>query len=376
MAQKRPKKYKVTMTLPSGKRKYFYGSTAKEAEEKRRKARYELGLGIDLESNITFGELAEIWYNVYKKPRLKSPNSEHAVLNVLNNHLLPTLSPVPVRKVTTAQIQAVLNQMSGLSASLQNKTLQTMKSIFQMAVDEGLIHRSPVTMSVRSSGKPTEEKIPLTIEQENRLLEAVAGTNAETFVRVALRTGLRRGEILALQWDDIDLDRQLIHVRHNALLQRSGGQTTITDKLKTRTSRRDVPIPSTLSEYLSTLKRSSGAEYLIHMRSGEPMTLSAFRAMWRIISMRTASAGQPLGSSPANHPQVVRTLDFHVHPHLLRHTYITRLFDGGIDLKTVQYLAGHETPELTLRIYVHYLKSKKQEEAGRKIDELFREENH
>lgn len=372
--------YTKSLTMPNGKRKYFYGKTAEEAEEKLRQAKYEIGMGVDISNDITFGELAEIWYNVYKKPRLKSPNSQAAVLNVLNNHLLPNLTAVPVRKITTVQVQATLNQMAQHSVSLQTKALQTLKSILRMAVEDGVIAKSPITMSVRASGNPPEEKTPLTQEQTDRLLAAVSGTNAETFVMLGLCAGLRRGEILGLQWNDIDLGNRQIHVCHNALLL-DGKPTTISETMKTKNARRDIPIPDVLVQYLKEAQKKRRSDFVISMRSGTPLTKNAFRALWRIIDMRTIQeeadpeTGKPqmqeLGSSPKNHPGVVRTLDFHVSPHLLRHTYITRLFDAGMDLKTVQYLAGHATPDMTLRVYVHYLKNQKQVEAAKKIEEAF-----
>lgn len=369
-----------TLTLPNGKRKYFYGKTPEEAEKKLQKAKFELGLGIDISSSITFGELAETWYHIYKKPRLKSPNSRSAVLNVLNNHLLPYLADLQIRKITAANIQATLNAMNGLSASIQNKALQHLRSIFQLAMEEGIISKSPITMAVRTNGKPTEEAVPLTVEQARRLIDAVAGTNAEPFIKIGLWSGLRRGEILGLQWADVDLDDKVIHVRHNALLQ-DNKPTIVSDALKTAKSKRDVPIPDVLATYLTGLQAASKSKYVVPMSNGEPMTKNAFRAMWRLIENRTVHLEkdpetgkermQELGSSPTNHGNVVRTLDFHVHPHLLRHTYITRLFDAGTDLSTVQYLAGHATPDITLRVYVHYLKTQKQSAAAEKVNQAF-----
>ena len=64
---------------------------------------------------------------------------------------------------------------------------------------------------------------------------------------------------------------------------------------------------------------------------------------------------------------VSRTLDFHVHPHLLRHTCITRWFEQGLDIKEIQYLAGHATVDVTLGIYTHYQQQARREETAKKI---------
>lgn len=368
-----------TLTLPTGERKYYRGKTAEDVERKIREAKFQLGLGIKLNDHTTFGEFAEMWYNIYKKPHLKSPKSREAVLNVINNHLLPTLTTYQLSEVTPAHIQLTMNRLDGKSASLQQKTLQILKSIFIMAVENGLIVKSPVHQSIKAAGEPTEEKVPLTKEQAQRLLQATWGTNAYTFVNIALNTGLRRGEILGLQWDDIDLEDGVLHVRHNAILL-DNGETQVSTDLKTRSAKRDIPMPRILTAYLEGEQQRSRSIYVVSMKSGKPLSKSAYRAMWKIIEMRTiheetdAETGetvmQKLGSSPAKHPNVIRSLDFHCHPHLLRHTYITRLFEAGMDLKEVQYLAGHATPDMTLRVYAHYLQSQRKGETAKKIHDI------
>ena len=67
----------------------------------------------------------------------------------------------------------------------------------------------------------------------------------------------------------------------------------------------------------------------------------------------------------------IRTLDFHVHPHQLRHTYITRLFESGLDIKEIQYLAGHATVNMTLRVYTHYQHESRQQSTAQKVCAAF-----
>ncbi len=372
------KLYTRTLTLPNGRRKYFRGVTEEEAERKLNEARYKMGMGLKIDDNTTFGELAELWYNVYKKPRLKSPNSRAEVLNILNNHILPYLTSYLPSEITPAHVQIVLNPLEETSKTLYRKTLQTLRSIFTIAIDSNLILKSPLSDRVKAGGKATEEKKPLTTEQARRLLDAVRGTNVQTFIVIGLNAGLRRGEILGLMWDDIDLKAGEITVQHNAVFDPSkNGEVTVTDTTKTPAGKRVVPMPPPLTAYLRRQKLASRSEYVVPMKDGNPMTKSAFRAMWKLVEMRTISQErdpetgemrmQELGSHPKKHPNVVRTLDFHVTPHLLRHTYITRLFDAGLDIKEVQYLAGHKTPDVTLKIYTHYLTEQRHGETAAKI---------
>ena len=98
------------------------------------------------------------------------------------------------------------------------------------------------------------------------------------------------------------------------------------------------------------------------MQNGSFLSYSSFRALWRIIDYRTTS------KRTVNQREIVeRTLDFDVHPHLLRHTCITRWFEAGLDIKEIQYLAGHSSVDITLGIYTHYQDMIRHKETAKKI---------
>lgn len=87
---------------------------------------------------------------------------------------------------------------------------------------------------------------------------------------------------------------------------------------------------------------------------GVSLTKTSFRNLWRLVERRTEGNGRVSRSLGAQYGTLTVALDFSCHPHQLRHTYITKLFEAGLDLKQVQYLAGHATPEMTIRVYTHY----------------------
>lgn len=149
---------------------------------------------------------------------------------------LPYLKGVPLKKVTSLQIQLILGNLSGQSKSLNDKAIQILRGIFNAAVDNNLIAKSPVPLRLRSGGIATKEKAALTVEQSRQLLNAVFGTWAYLFCLIALQTGMRRGEICGLMWSDIDFDAQIIHVRHNAIF--TSAQTVVSSDLKTAAARR------------------------------------------------------------------------------------------------------------------------------------------
>ena len=90
---------------------------------------------------------------------------------------------------------------------------------------------------------------------------------------------------------------------------------------------------------------------VVGREDGRPITYSSLQSLLRSVAVRCAAPDRPLGSASPKHPTVRVTVSAKVTPHILRHTYITRLILGGVPLKRVQYLAGHADPTITIKIY-------------------------
>ena len=347
MSEKTKKKYQYrtkAIQMPDGSRKYIYGKTQEELDEKVLEARILMKSGVDIASDETFGHFAQVWYDIYKKPYLRE-NSLNSIQYVLNQHILPYLGGCRLRDISPMQIQAVMARLADKSNSLQSKALIHLRSIFKAAEENGLVAKSPVSAMLKAGGKKTPEKIALTPQESQALLERVENHRARTFLLTALHTGMRRGEILALKWEDVDFDNKVIHVRRNAVLGRY--KTTISDELKTKASKRDVPLSEELEAWLEARKRNTHSQYVISMQNHQPLTKSSYKSMWRLIE-RELPGG-------------------HVTAHILRHTYVTRLFEAGLDIKEIQYLAGHSTMDMTLRVYTHYDRVSREAKTAEKV---------
>lgn len=359
--------YTTTVALPNGSRKWVRAKTKEELEKKKAELLVQIGAGLDVLDGSTFGQFAAIWLDTYKRPYLRE-KSLQSIENALNNHILPYLDAVPLKKVTPIQIQLIMAKLSNKSKSLNNQVRQTLRNVFDAAVDNNLLLKSPVPGNLRVGGIPAKEKMALTPEQSQRLLDAVKGTRAYLFCLIALQTGMRRGEICGLMWSDIDFRNKIIHVRHNAILK--DGITTVSEDLKTASAARDIPVPELLLSTLQEAHKTTKSVYVVPGTKGAPMTKSSFKRMMDIIDSRTAVSPEELGTTVRN-TRIVRTLDFPVTAHQLRHTYITRLFESGLDIKEIQYLAGHATVEMTLRVYTHYQRESRQEETTKKVNAAF-----
>ena len=360
----------LTLTLPSGTRKYIYGKTRQEAQEKLDQAKMLLRAGIDLEDRTTVGEYAQMWYNVYKKPDLREKSKE-SIVNALNNHILPYLSSVPVQDVTPMAIKNCLNHLSDSSHSLYRTVLQVLRALFDSAIDNRLIVVSPVPKNLKAKGHASKEKLPLTREQETILLDALSGTRAHLLIWLLDATGVRRGEALGLMWDCVNLDdiqKATIFIRRNLVFVR--GRSVLEDTPKTDSGFRELPLPADLAAELLKKRKTAKSLFVFPKSDGQMMSESSFRRLWEMIDARRVLP--PVTEFGADqqevdrHPWIRRTIDFDVTPHVLRHTYATRCFEAGMDVKEVQRLLGHATPDITMKIYLHYCEAQRKEETFQK----------
>lgn len=353
MAEKQKKKYAYltkAVQLPDGTRKYLRAKTQKELDEKVLKTQILVNSGVDICNEETFAHFAQMWYDLYKKPYLRE-NSLEAIKYVLNQHILPVIGGYRLRDITPMQIQAIMAGLAGKSNSLQSKVLINLRSIFKAAQENGLVAKSPVSSMLKPSGKKTVEKEALNAQERQVLLERVKNSRARTFLLIALHTGMRRGEIVGLQWEDIDFKKKVIHVRHNAVMGRY--ETTISENMKTKAGKRNLPLSEDLEEWLVARKKTSHSKYVIAMENHGPLTKSSCKSMWKLIERELP--------------------DTHITAHILRHTYITQLFESGtLDVKEIQYLAGHSTMDMTLRVYTHYDRRTREAKTAEKVREALR----
>lgn len=364
------KYYRKRLRRPDGKYEDVYGLTQTELSEKVavRQAQLSAEASGGAAKDLYVFEYAARWFALYASGL--SANMQKTHRQQINGVICPVIGNKPIKDVTTDDIAAVMATRIGLSRSGQSKTVQTLKKIFSAAEDAGAIEKDP-TRKLKAGGKAPAKKKALTKAQQEQLLSAVRGLPVEPCVMLGLYTGMRREEICGLKWDCVELDSAAPHVIvRRACRWPKNTQPEISDELKTEAASRTIPIPPQLVSYLRQLralqlvrlqKRSKKGEgaapeqrlLSLHVYAnddGSPLSFSAFRRRWDAIRYRSTSSGRELGTKVRNHNYSV-TLDFYPTPHVLRHTYITRLILGGVDLKRVQYLAGHEDPKVTLQIY-------------------------
>lgn len=354
------KGYKTaTFTLPDGTRKYVYAKTQEELEEKVFNLKLQMRMGVDLKDHTTVGELIKMWFETDVAPNVKE-NTAITVKSVLNTHLLPLCSGYVAKDVTPVQVKMWLNETGKLNKHAARTCLRALRDSFNLAEENGLIFKSPVLGRYKAGGMDYKKRKALTPDEEALLLNALEGTNAYLYAWTALATGMRRGELLGLLWDCVDLDNAIIHVRRNLVFLKQN-ECRLNDYTKTEAGVRTIPIPLDLRDELRRKRAQGNSLFVFSRPGGQPFNAVTYNNFWRN-NVRKRFGPDALDTSRVHGV----TTDTVVTAHVLRHTFATRCFEAGMDIKEVQHLMGHATPDVTLGIYTHYCEQSRQEETFEK----------
>ena len=349
--------YRKRIKTPDGKYEDIYAKTLTELSEKVTLRQNQLAAASDVPpQELYFFEYAAGWF-ARKSPHL-SPAMQRLYRDQINKVICPVIGAKKLQDVTSDDLAAVMATRAHLSRSSQKKTVMVIRQIFDAALEAGAVDRLP-SRTLKASGRAPEKKRALTEKQQEQLLAAVRGLSVEPCVMLGLYTGMRREEICGLRWDSVDLEGKAPHITvRRACRWPQRVRPEVTEILKSDAASRVIPIPPQLVEYLKAIKKDLPADGKISRRyvycnaDGSAVSLSTFTRRWETIKTRSTASGHELGEKIKHSPGgVTVTLDFLPTPHILRHTYITRLILGGMDLKRVQYLAGHADPKITLQIY-------------------------
>lgn len=357
--------YRTRIQDADGKLVALYARTPEELYDKELGALEQIDNATFRRKSPTVAEYCEKWLLMQSVHIRATTLTDYT--SKIQRHIIKELGQKRMADVTLDDIQLALVPVSQKSASVYKSVVILYKSIFRAAKESHVIDENPTIYLDSKGGVPQEERQALTDEQAERLLDAIRGLPPYVFVMIGLYAGLRREEILALQWDSVYLDtdtpyltvRRAWHTEHN--------RPVILTELKTKAAERNIPLPVCLAECLKAAKAISTSDYVVANRDGEPLSYTQFKRLWQYIVTRTVkersyyryedgkrikhTVTPVLGEKAAHNGRVVYSLDFEVTPHQLRHTYITNLIHSSVDPKTVQYLAGHESSKITMDIY-------------------------
>lgn len=377
--------YRTRIKDADGKRVPLYARTPEELTAKVEEAKRQSEAATFRLENPTVKDYAEKWLKMHEAHVRDTTLRDYT--SKVKIYIIEPLGDKYMAEITPDDVKTAIVKASKQSVSIYRSVQMLYKAIFQSAVESHIIDKSPCASLNPKGGKPPKGKKALTDEQVKILLDAIRGCPPYPFVMIGLYAGLRREEILALKWDCVDLEGETPVIRMRRAWHTSHNRPVISDELKTKAARRDVPIPPRLVECLKAVKSTSTSEYVIPSGTdGGPLTGTQWTRLWKYVTVRSTkertytryvngekikhTVTPVLGERAAHNASVVYSMDFQVTPHQLRHTYITNLIMADVDPKTVQYLAGHENSRITMDICAH-LKYNRPEDLAAKVNRAF-----
>jgi integrase len=340
------------------RRRAFYGRTRPEVARKLRDAQKKIDEGQPLPPDrLTVQSHLKSWL-VEKKGKVR-PETWRRYDEIVRFHIVPAVGAVRLNKLEVQDIQllhqALAHRVSGTTAHHVHSVL---RAALQDALRWGLVSRN-VAALISAPRRTTGEMKFLTASDARCLLEAAAGEPLEALFVLAITAGLREGELQALRWKDVDVERRSLRVTATLITVKNGAP--VLGEPKTQKSRRWVYLSELATEALNkhrsrqeTLRDSAGAAWreqgLVFTNDlGQPLWRSQ---VWRAFSilLKKASLGQ-------------------VRFHDLRHTAASLLLAEGTPVKVVSELLGHSDVKTTLAIYAHVIPGM-QEQAATAMDRL------
>ena len=344
---------------PDGKpiRKYFYGKTRAEAEQKRNDFQQAITAGNLLDNKITVVE----WIEIFKQTYRKGVSFAYLVNdNVPYNRLANAIGAMRMVDVRENHLQAALNETAGMSSSTVTKYLCVIKRLFRKAKNNRIIasdpsedlSRPPSTKGTHRALKRCEIDFILLHWNDN-------GVRCGLWIMLMLLCGLRRGELIALRWENINLEKRTLKICETAVI--IGNKTTIEPRAKTDAGLRIIPICQTLLSALLTIPEIDRHGFVCTSSRGTLLSESAFSrgfeafllSMERIANGEQASQQGRRTDKEKRLPDNDNRIEFSFRPHDLRHSFATALYDAGVPVKAAQYFLGHSDTRITLELYTH-----------------------
>lgn len=351
------------------KRITIYGKTKKEVKEKLQQtcASISKGLIVD-DEKVTVEKWLETWLWEYKHQMLR-PSTFGDYECIIRIHINPNIGNIRLRELRPEHLQKLYNQKfaEGKSDSKIRHIHNIMHAALDQAMKNGLIARNVSEATTLPKRKETREIKVLTHEEEKRFIEALEGERLRAAFIIAISTGVRLGELLALTWDNVDFKNGTIAIKKSirrvkTFDENSQNKTQIVfQEPKTKSGKRTLPIPQFALKELQEHKKRQLEEKL----QAGPLYKDNNLVF-------TTYVGTPIEATKLIKvfKKICKKAQIDINFHALRHTFATRLLEANEHPKVVQELLGHGDISITLNTYSHVLPEVKQK-AMDKINSLY-----
>ena len=360
ISQRKDGLYQARFINRFGKRQTIYAKTLNEVRHKLRTEQYNDEKAINVvDKNMTLDEWFDIWLSTCKKNCRSSTKGSYIT------HYKRIQEELGWRKLTSLNLivmQEAFNKLKTDNARKNSKKI--LVDMLNKAVDTDLLVKN-VAKQINTviAKEEKKERRVLTIRETELFLEQAKGTFYENLFILALETGLRVGELSALQWEDIDFKKKVIHVKHTlCYFSKNGKYVFEMHDTKTNNGKRTIPLTAKAINSLKCqklqkqeiiLKGKTAKEEFQNLvfvtKNNQPTQQFLINQCMQLVIQNMNKAG--IDFSPF-------TL------HTLRHTFATRAIECGMNPKTLQKLLGHGTLQMTMDLYCHVLDETLKEEMS------------
>lgn len=295
----------------------------------------------------------QYWYEHYCKATIAARTQE-TYESLINQYIIPQLEGIKLNDLTQNDLQQMYARLkqsgrtrgvekfgAGLSNSLVRGCHMKCHAALEKAKEIGLIYNNPAKGCKLPPKKAREMQVLDREEMQRLLIQAREDRCYELFL-LELATGLRRGELVALQWSDIDFKANTVSITKQAATSKGG---VAIRSLKTKASIRTLVLPPSIMEVLKEYKVKSDSEWLFPspVIEGAPINPSTARRQLSLVLERAGCK--------------------HIRFHDLRHTFATNALEYGMDIKTLSAVLGHQSAATTIDVYAHITKEMQQKAA-------------
>lgn len=340
-----------------GKKRYkWFGghATKKEAEKTLTQKLQEINTGSYFEaSDDSFGSYMTRWME--DKRTTIRPNTYRSYAWLVNLHIVPSLGHIPLSKLTPAHLQTFYSKLGKKDKPLSNRSIQFAHTLIHEALNRalkwGLVGRN-VAEAVDPPRVEKNKGTSWTPGQTVAFMEEAIQNKYGIAFELAIYTGMRKGEILALHWEDIDLDGMTLRVRYSLTFVKG---EALFQQPKTERGRRSIALPESL---VLSLRRHKALQARERLQMG-----SAYNNHDLVVCRATGAPLNPRNLDDSWYSLLKKTQLPKIRFHDLRHTHASLLLQQGVHPKIVSERLGHSNINITLDTYSHVLPGLQQQAA-------------
>lgn len=354
-----------------GIRKSFYGKTKTEVKRKAKEYLTKIENGFKEPKKIIFNEYIEYWLKTYKWNKLE-PSSYARLYSVYDKQIKNSIGMKAIGEITTKDIQRIIDEHANptnkntkpLSLSGLKKIIQLIRPCMNMAISEEIIYKNPCDNVILPKEscirKKTKKQYSLTDSELKQLKDAALSkyiTNGEYCSRNAfiilliVNLGLRVGEVLALNWDDIDFKNRIIYINKTIQSDKMDGynemsthksRTRVKMSAKTNCGNRILQLNEEVLWYLEQLKNYDTRNNIV----------SDF------VCCRNTGTRETARNLQRSLDRLVKKTNINkqINLHILRHTFGSTLLRNGVNIEVISKLMGHANISITYNKYIHSIK--------------------